>query len=424
MILYLAIFIVALGLGAPIALGLGLASIFYLILTDNLHLMLAFPQRILAGVDNFVLLTIPFFILAGNLMNAANLTQTIIRMAQLFVGKIRGGLAAINILSSLMLGGVAGAATAEAAAIGSVMIPAMKKEGYDPAYAAALTAVGSLAGPLIPPSLSFIVYGVLTGTSIADLFLAGILPAIVLCGLLFLYALWKGQRESHPVYSAEPGTRIGRTLFDALPALLLPVLIVGGIRSGAFTPTEAAIIACFYALFAGMVIYRSLSMRRVFDCIYDAATMSAGIMLVIGMASMSAFVLGIENVPVTVARAMVSLTDSPVMLIIIVNVVLLFFGLFPEPMAALILAMPILSALMPVIGIDPVQFGVMIVLNLMIGMITPPVGLVLFIVSGISRTPLTAVVRAILPMLVICVGVLLMVAFVPALSLTVPQMFH
>lgn len=424
MTLYLAIFVVCLFIGIPIAISLGLASLVYLLLTDNLHLMLAFPQRVLAGVDNFILLTIPFFILAGNLMNAANLTQTIVRMAQLFVGKIKGGLACINVVSSLLFSGVAGAATAEAAAIGSIMIPTMVKEGYKPAYAAALTAAGSLAGPLIPPSLSFIIYGVLTGTSIGDLFLAGILPAFCLCGMLFLYALWKGYREDHPVYAAPIGTRKRQVIAAALPALLLPVIIVGGIRSGVFTPTEAAVMACFYALFAGLFIYRSLGVSQIVDSIYNTATMSAGIMLVVGMASMSAFVLGIENVPTTVARTLTGLTDNPILLIIIVNVILVFFGLFLEPLAALILMMPILSALMPTIGMDPVQFGVMVVLNLMIGMITPPVGLVLFIVSSIARTPLTDVIRASLPLLAICGLLLMAVAFIPALSLTIPRLFH
>lgn len=424
MTLYLVVFVLLLFFGVPIAIALGLSSLVYLQLTGSMHLMLAFPQRILLGIDNFVLLAIPFFILAGNLMNRASLTQTIVHLAQLFVGRVHGGLAAINVLASTMFSGVAGAATAEAAAIGGVMIPAMKQDGYKPAYSAAITAAASLAGPLIPPSLAFIVYGVLTGTSIGDLFLAGILPAISLCVMLLAYTLWKGRRESHPVYFAPPDTVKWKVVVSALPALMLPVIIVVGIRVGIFTPTEAAVIACFYALFAGMVIYRTLSISQIVDSIYDTATMTAGIMLVIGMASMSAFIFGIENVPATVASAMLSLTDSPIVLLFIVNIVMLFFGLFLEPLAALILAMPILSALMPVLGMDPVQFGVMIVLNLMIGMITPPVGLVLFIVSGIARAPLVSVVRAVAAPLAICIFLLTLVSFVPALTLTLPRLFH
>lgn len=210
----------------------------------------------------------------------------------------------------------------------------------------------------------------------------------------------------------------------ALPALLLPVLIVGGIRSGIFTPTEAAAVACFYALVIGVFLYRSLSLKAVAQCFYETATLSAGVMIVIAMASMTAFVLGIEDIPREVAGFLTGLTDSPVALLLLLNVVLLIFGFFLEPLAALILAMPILSAIVPSLGIDPVQFGVMIVLNLMIGMITPPVGLVLFIVVAISREPLPRVARASLPFLAISVLVLLAVAFVPQLTLFLPGLFN
>ena len=422
MTLYLIAFLIPLLLGVPVALSLGVASLVYIVATDNLNLLLAFPQRMIAGVDNFVLLTIPFFILAGNLMNAANLTQRIVRCAQLLVGQIRGGLAVINIIASMLFSGVSGAATAEASALGSVMIPAMRRDGYDPAYAAALTAAGSLLGPLVPPSLALILYGILTGTSIADLFLAGIIPAFVLCGLLIVYALWKARREEHPLPPAlAPEARQGAVV-GAVPALLLPVIIVGGIRSGMFTPTEAAAVASLYALCIGALIYRSLSLAAFRRCLFDTATMSAGVMLIVAAASMTAFVLGIENIPGTIARALLDTTDSPVLLLILLNVVLLIIGLFLEPLAALILAMPILSAVAPQIGVDPVQFGVMIVLNLMIGMITPPVGLVLFIVGSIARVPLEGVSRAVLPLIGICIVVLMLVAFVAPLSLTLPSL--
>lgn len=421
MTLYLIAFLIPLLLGVPVALSLGIASLVYIVATDNLNLMLAFPQRMIAGVDNFVLLTIPFFILAGNLMNAADLTHKIVRCAQLLVGQIRGGLAVINIIAAMMFSGVSGAATAEASALGSVMIPAMRRDGYKPAYAAALTAAGSLLGPLVPPSLALILYGVLTGTSIADLFLAGIVPAFVLCGLLVTYAVWKARREDHPLPPVLPREERKGAIIGAIPALLLPVIIVGGIRSGVFTPTEAAAVASLYALCVGALLYRSLPLSAIRRCLYDTATMSAGVMLIVATASMTAFVLGIENIPGTIAGALLETTSSPVGLLILLNVILLIIGLFLEPLAALILAMPILSAVAPHIGIDPVQFGVMIVLNLMIGMITPPVGLVLFIVGSIARTPLEAVSRAVLPLIGICIVVLMLVAFVAPLSLFLPS---
>lgn len=424
MTIYLAAFALFLILGLPVAFSLGLASLSYLILTDNLSLMLAFPQRMIAGIDNFVLLTIPFFILAGNLMNAANLTQEIVRFAQMVVGQVKGGLAVVNILASMMFSGISGAATAEASAIGSVMIPAMTRDGYSAAYAAALTAVGSLLGPLVPPSLALILYGILTGTSIADLFLAGIVPAFCLCAMLVAFALWKARREDHPLSpKLKPEEKRGAAV-AAIPALLLPVIIVGGIRSGVFTPTEAAAVACLYALLIGGVIYRSLSFTTIAKSFYETATMSAGVMLVVAMASMTAFVLGIESVPARIAGGLLGITDSPAGLLLLLNVVLLVLGLFLEPLAALILAMPILAAVTPMIGIDPVQFGVMVVLNLMVGMVTPPVGLVLFIVSAIARTPLEQVTRAALPLIAISLVVLMLVAFVPQVSLFLPGLFH
>ena len=423
MILYLGGFFLFLAIGMPVALSLGMASLVYLIGNGDTHLLVAFPQRMIAGIDNFVLLTIPFFILAGNLMNAARLTQQIVRFAQMLIGQIRGGLAAVNIIASMMFSGVSGAATAEASAIGSIMIPAMRKSGYRGEYAAALTAVGSLLGPLVPPSLGLILYGVLTGTSIADLFLGGIVPAFLLCALLIIYALWRARRDDHPVPPPVPREERGEAIMAALPALFLPVLIVGGIRSGIFTPTEAAAVACFYALAIGALLYRSLSLKIIAQSLYETATLSAGVMIVVAMASMTAFVLGIENMPKQIAEILLGVTDSPALLLLLLNVVLLVFGFFLEPLAALILAMPILSALVPALGVDPVQFGVMIVLNLMIGMITPPVGLCLFIVSAIGRVSVDKVTRAALPMIAICIVVLMAVAFVPAVSLTLPMIF-
>lgn len=424
MTLYLAIFAFCMILGVPIAFSLGLASVAYLFAYDQWQLMIGFPQKMIAGIDNFVLLTIPFFILAGNLMNSADLTRQIVRFAQMLVGRVRGGLAVVNVVASMMFSGISGAATSEASAIGSVMIPAMVRDGYKAAYAAALTAAGSILGSLVPPSLSLILYGVLTGTSIADLFLAGILPAFLICGLLIAYALWRARVEDHPMPQPVPREeRLGLTM-RAIPALLLPVIIVGGIRSGAFTPTEAAAVAALYALIIGGLLYRTLSPGKIGQAFYDTATMTAGVMLIVAMASMTSFILGIENIPRSIAEQLVSVSDNPRVLILLLNLVLLVLGLFLEPLAALVLAMPILNELFPLLGLDPVQFGVMVVLNLMIGLITPPVGLCLFIVSAISREPLERVSLAILPMVGICLIVLLLVAAVPSLSLLLPQFLN
>ncbi|MEQ9260853.1 MAG: TRAP transporter large permease [Roseovarius sp.] len=424
MTIYLIGFAACLLLGVPVAFSLGLASVIYLFVNDQWHLMIGFPQKMIAGIDNFVLLTIPFFILAGNLMNSADLTRQIVRFAQLLVGRVRGGLAVVNVLASMMFSGVSGAATAEASAIGSVMIPAMRRDGYKAAYAAALTAAGSILGPLVPPSLSLILYGVLTGTSISDLFLAGILPAFTLCGLLIAYTLWKARREDHPLPPPVPREERAMLTLKALPALMLPVIIVGGIRTGVFTPTEAAAVAALYALVIGALLYRTLGPAKIAQGFYDTATMTAGVMLIVAMASMTAFILGIENIPRTIAEGMRGISDNPLVLILLLNIVLLILGLFLEPLAALVLAMPILNEVFPLLGLDSVQFGIMVVLNLMIGMITPPVGLCLFIVSAIGKEPLEKVALAILPMIGLCLLVLALVALVPALTLTLPALLE
>ncbi len=422
MTLYLTVFVFSLILGVPIAFSLGLASITYLFVNDQWHLMLGFPQKMIGGIDNFVLLTIPFFILAGNLMNSANLTGKIVRFAQMIVGSARGGLAVVNVVSSMLFSGVSGAATAEASAIGSVMIPAMRRDGYRPEYAAALTATASILGPLVPPSLSLILYGVLTSTSIADLFLAGIAPAFVLCFFLIVYAIWRSQDGEHPIQQPiAREERIG-VMVNALPTLLLPVIIVGGIRSGWFTPTEAAAVAALYALVIGFFLYRTLSPKTVARAFYDTATMTAGVMLIVAIASMTAFILGIENIPRSIAGGLRELTEQPWVLVLLLNVILLVLGLFLEPLAALVLAMPILNEIFPLLEMDAVQFGVMVVLNLMIGMITPPVGLCLFIVSTIAKQPMEKVALAIIPMIGLCLLVLLLTAFVPALTLSLPAL--
>lgn len=423
MTLYLAAFAICLLLGVPIAFSLGLASVIYLFAMDRWQMMIGFPQKMIAGIDNFVLLTIPFFILAGNLMNSADLTRQIVRFAQMLVGRVRGGLAVVNVVASMMFSGVSGAATAEASAIGSIMIPAMRKDGYRADYAAALTAAGSILGPLVPPSLSLILYGVLTGTSIADLFLAGILPAFALCALLVAYALWRARVEGHPLPEPVPASERQGVAVKAVPALLLPVIIVGGIRAGIFTPTEAAAVAALYALLVGAFIYRSLSPGKIAQAFYDTATMTAGVMLIVAMASMTAFILGIENIPRTLATALRGVSEEPWVLILLLNIILLVLGFFLEPLAALILAMPILNEIFPVLDMNAVQFGVMVVLNLMIGMITPPVGLCLFIVSAISREPLEKVALAILPMIGVCLVVLALVAAFPAFTLSLPALF-
>ena len=422
--LFLAGFAAFLAIGVPIALALGLACTAYLLITGNGDLLRAFPQHMVSGVDNFILLTIPMFLLAGNLMNAGGITQRLVDCARAVVGHVRGGLALVNVVASMFFSGISGAATADSSALGTVLIPAMVKEGYDRAYAAAITAVSSVIGPIIPPSIAMIIYGVLSGTSIAKLFIAGIVPGLLLGFGLMGYAYIAARRHGHPVSERVPLPQKFVATGRAIPALMLPVIILGGILSGVFSPTESAAVAVIYALLVSSFLYRTLSRADLWRTLNDTAILTAGIMLIVAVAKMVSFVLGFDNIPAKVAAGMLGISDNPIVLLLMVNLFLLILGLFLEPLAAMIMTMPVLLEVAKLLELDLVHLGMIVVLNLVIGLATPPVGLCLFIVCAIGRVPLESVARASLPMLAICIAVLLLVTFVPQLTLFLPSLFN
>lgn len=421
--LFLGNFIAFMVIGVPIALALAVACTAYLILTDKTDLLLAFPQHMVAGTNVFILLTIPLFVLAGNLMNAGGITDRIVACARALVGHVRGGLSLVNVVASMFFGGVSGAATADSSALGTVLIPAMVKEGYDKAYAAALTAVTSVVGPIIPPSITMIIFGVLSGTSIAKLFLAGIIPGLMIGFSLLVYAWWVARKRGYPTSPKPPmGERVvavGR----ATPALLMPIIILGGILSGVFTPTESAAVAVIYAFFVSLLYYRTLKLREIGKPLGDAVVLTSAILLIAAVAKMVAVVFAYDDIPAQVANALLSISDDPVVLLLLINLFLLFLGLFLEPLAAMILSLPVLLPIAKLLSLDPVHFGVIVVLNLVIGLATPPVGLCLFIVCAIGKVSLERTSRASLPMLLICVVVLLLVTFIPDLALLIPSAF-
>ncbi|RJE89130.1 TRAP transporter large permease [Paracoccus onubensis] len=419
-----AFFVIFAGLlasGIPIALTLGIAGTAYLYLSGNGMMVLMLPQRMMAGIDQFVLMTIPLFLLAGALMNVGGITDRIVHFARAMVGHRRGGMSSVSILSSGFFAGISGSATAEASALGSILIPTMSRQGMPPAYAAALIAVSSIMGPIIPPSITMIIYGVLSGTSIGQLFLAGIVPGIAIAVGLLIYASWRAKRDGFPVTERMGGrdrwTATGRTL----PALLLPAIILIGIKAGIFTPTEAAAVAVAYALVIGFA-YRDLSLRRVWEALIATTLVSASILFITSMASIVSFVFTLEQVPQHIGDMVLTITEHPFLILLLLNIFLLILGMFLEPISILILTMPILLKFQAMIGMDPVQFGMVVVLNVVIGMATPPVGILLFIASAISGEPVTRVIREALPLIAICIAILALVALVPALSLFVPKM--
>jgi C4-dicarboxylate transporter, DctM subunit len=415
-------FLVFLLIGVPITMVLALASLGYILVTGQMHLLVAFPQRIIAGVDQFVLLTVPLFILAGNLMNAGAITDRIIRFCEIIVGRLRGGLALVNVLASTLFAGVSGSAAADSAALGTVLIPGMHRAGYSLTFSAAITAVSSVIGPIIPPSIAMIVYAVLSGNSVAALFLASIVPGILMALGLMVYALVIAHRRGYP--RAEPVTlREGvRATGGALPVLMLPLIILGGILGGIFTPTEAAAVAAAYALVIAAFVYRTLTWQNVTKAMYDSALTTSAVLLVVAMASIVSFVFSIGRIPDQVLAWILSITDNPTLILLAITVALLVLGAFLEPIGALILTVPILMPLGAELGLDPIHFGVVIVLNLVIGLSTPPVGLCLFIVCAISKEPLGRVSAAALPQLAVCILVLLLITFVPGLVTFLPEL--
>lgn len=409
-------------MGMPIIFVLGVSALAYFVGTGQAAFLLVLPQRMFAGIDQFVLLAIPLFVLAGNLMDVGGLTRRLLALANLCVGRFRGGTSLSTIWGSVMFGGVSGSAAADAAALGSVLIPDMRQQGYDVHYAAALVAISSLMAPLIPPSIAMIIYGALSGTSIARLLIGGIVPALLLAVGLSAYALWIAQRRGYPRSAPPSWGDVGRTITAAAPVLLLPLIIVAGIRGGIFTATEAAAVAVFYALLVAGLFYRALSWRHLRGALLETAIISSAIYLLVAMASISAFIFAKEQVPQAIVAGLFAISENKVAVLLMVNLVLLFLGMFLDIAGILILTVPALVGVGQALGMDPVHMGVMVVFNVLLGFVHPPVGLCLFIVAGIAKAPIERIAISALPMIGIALAVLMVITFVPAVALFLPHL--
>lgn len=417
-------FVVLLVLGAPIAFVIGITGFLHLLGTGEFHLLPAMTQRMYSNVDSFTLLAIPFFILAGELMNTSGITTKLIGFSRCLIGYVRGGIGYVNVVVAVFLGAIVGSVNAEAAIRGSMMVPEMEKDGYDRDFSSALTATSSIIGPIHPPSLIFIIYGVAASTSIGALFLAGIIPALLIAiahmVVVYFYVRKKGAvLKKHPFPTLK---EFGRSFYEAIPALLIPLIILGGIYSGLFTPTESGAIACFVALIVGFFVYRTLTIADLPKILLQTGLITASITFIIATSNILGWSLAIEQLPQKIAQVMLAISDSPIVILLLINVLLLIVGMFLDITAALLILVPVLLPVVTSIGVDPVHFGLIISINLALGLVTPPVGVVLFVTSNVTKVPLQPLVKACIPFFISILVTLLVVTYVPELSLFLPRM--
>ncbi len=412
------IFFILLFLRFPIAFALGISTLLYVVTAG--YPLIIIPLKMYSGIDMFVLLSIPGFILAGNLMNACGMTDRIIRFCNNLIGHVRGGLSLANIGASMIFSGISGTAISDTASIGSVMIPAMKKEGYEADFASAVTSSSSTIGPIIPPSLPMIIAGSLTGLSIGRLFLAGAIPGIILAIGLMSVSYMISRRRNHPKQEKASWQERGQGLVHAFWALMMTFIILFGIIGGFFTPTEASVVAVLYALFIGLLIYRTLSWKSIAGVMTNSAGTTASLMVLVGFANLFGWILISEQVPQSLAEWLLTITGNKYLLLLLINIILIIIGSFMETIAALLIVYPVMLKVAVFAGIDPIQFSVIAVLNLIIGLNTPPVGVCLFVASGIGRVSLEKTARAGLPFLLVSLIVLMLVTYIPSLSLFLP----
>ncbi|MGR3756069.1 MAG: TRAP transporter large permease [Tranquillimonas sp.] len=409
--------------GVPVAIALAGSSALFILANGSPPSMVV-AHRMINGVDSFPLLAVPFFILAGNLMNTAGITERIFSFALSLVGWMRGGLGHVNVGASVIFAGMSGAAVADAGGLGAIEIKAMRDAKYDAGFAVGVTAASSTIGPIIPPSLPMVIYGVVAGASIGQLFAAGFVPGLVMAVALMLMVAFFARRRGFPRDQPFRLSLLGSSFRRAFLSLMTPVIIVGGILSGAFTPTEAAVAACAWALVLGLVVYRSLTWRRFLRVSFDTIETTAVVLLVVAAAAIFAWILTSNRVPEMVAGLLLSASDRPWVILLLINLILLLVGCFMETVAAITILVPVLLPVAVEIGIDPVHFGVIMVLNLMLGLLTPPVGMVLYVLSRVAKIPFERCVVATAPFLIPLVLVLGLITFVPAVTMWLPTLIY
>ena len=422
--LIITVFALAALLGIPIAFCMGIVSLSSLLAMGKSGMLVLIAQKMVTGVDKFPLMAIPLFILAGNIMNQGGITDSLVKFANFLVGRLMGGLAHVNIVSSIFFAGITGVAVADSSVLGSIFVPAMEKEGYDTDFSAAVTASSSIIGPIIPPSVPLVLYGCTVGVSVAGLFLAGLIPGILLGLALMLTSYILSKKRKYPVSRMRFSTREFIISFkDASLALIMPLIILGGILSGVFTPTEAAAVAVAYALVISLFVLRSLRVIDLKEILAKSAVTSSIVLMLISTANIFGMILATQQIPQKIAQSLLSITTNPWMMLLLVNGFLLIAGMFMAESPNIILLGPILAPVVTSLGVHPLHFGFIMVLNLTIGLITPPLGACLFILCGISKLSLERMTRAVFPFLIAEFAILLLCTYIPAISLFLPEIF-
>lgn len=404
-------------IGAPIAVSLGAATIITMVATTNIGLT-SIATACFSGLDSFPLLAIPFFILAGNLMKSGGISRRLLDFADALVGHITGSVGMVTVVASMFFAALSGSSPATVTSIGSITIPEMKENGYDPAYATALTAAAGTIGVIIPPSIPFVIYGVTSGASIADLFLAGIIPGIMIGAVLMLVNYFTAKKHGYGAKKKFQTTHLWSTLKEAFLALMVPVIILGGIYGGIFTPTESAVAGIIYALIVGTFVYKELDGPKIYEAIKDTVLVNGQTTFLVGISMAFARFLTMSQVPTTVAGAITDI-DNPVLVLLFINLFLLVVGCFIDNISSTVILTPILLPIVTGIGMSTVQFGIVMTVNLAIGFITPPYGANLFFASAIAGVPIDKIAAKIIPMILALLAVLMLLTFVPALSLAI-----
>ncbi|PPC76893.1 C4-dicarboxylate ABC transporter permease [Pokkaliibacter plantistimulans] len=417
------VLLASMAIGLPVAFAMLLAPGISLVLEGKEAFFLMLTQRLYNGIDSFPLMAVPFFMLAGEIMNRSGITLGLVNFSQAFIGHLRGGLAQINILSSMLFAGLSGSAVADCSTLGKMLIPAMEQNGYSRKFAAAVTAASSIIGPIIPPSGIMILYAYVMNVSVGGLFAAGIVPGAMIGGGMMAMTWLLAKRRNYPVAAEKASWKQrGKATKEAFWPLMTPVILLGGILSGIFTPTEAAAVSAAYALVISL-ISREMTWKDLPGVLYDTAKSSAVILFLVGSAVAFSSVVSLSGTPQKIAHLVLEVTHNPLLLLLIINIVLLIVGMFLDAGPAILILGPILGPVLMQNGIDPLHFAIVMCVNLTIGLATPPMGLVLFVASSISNTRVETIAREMLPYLAVHIAVIALITYIPALTLTLPRLF-